>query len=323
MPEQDEALVSETDNQTADASDVASRQTTSQDGELAIDPTKKYIINQRTGKTATGSQIRDVFGEVELKRKLESENTKLKEDMKRMESQLNELKTTLDRLQIQKEVASVLKGAKKTNDDVFDWGADAEENEPAPDDLLSRIETVAEKVIEKRIGSQSYDVKSMVEKELEEKEEQRRQSEYLKQVFDTTQRETIRAFKAELPDIPDDDLNEIAEKMAVVESLKSESSIAFANGDRETGADKWRDSVALQRDIFNKLAELKEEQRRINREKERQAKLNALSLGTVGTKGKEEAFPLTLNPEKAKENIELIKKRAKEVEEQLRRLRQP
>lgn len=320
MPEDNEGLVLDEDKQTDNSSAIDGKQTTSQDSELAIDPTKKYVVNKRTGKVVTGSQIRDVFGEVELKRKLESENAKLKEDLKRLESEFNEVKSVLERLQIQQEVSKVLKGA-KSDDNIFDWGSEAEV-EPEPDDLLSRIESITEKVIDKKLNKTNYDIKSLVEQEIEDKEAKRRESEYLKQVFDTTQKETIRAFKAELPDIPDDDIAEIAEKMAVVESLKNESSLAFASGDRDTGADKWRDSIALQRDIYNKLAELREEQRRLNREKERKEKLNALSLGTV-SRSDEKTFGKTLNPETARLNIEQIKQRAKEVEQQLRRLRQP
>ena len=322
MPEQNEGQVGNEQQQT-ESSAAGTTQTASQDGDFALDPTKTYVVNKRTGKTATGSQIRDMLGEIELKRKVESENSKLKEQLDEMQSNFGNLQAQLNQLQIQKEVASAFKATRpKQAEDI--WGEEQEaQPEIDPDLVFNRINEVSEKVVESKLSKQNVDVSRMVAQELDKREQEKQQAEYLKQVHQATQKATINSFKAELPNIPDDDIKEIADKMDIIEAMKNESTMAFAQGDRDGGSEKWQDAIALQRDVYNRLAELREEHKRIDREKQREKQISDITMGAVQTRREDPKHGLTLHPNQAEKNIPEIIRNAKEIEAQLRRLRQP
>ena len=322
MPEQKEGQVADEQKQT-ESSASGTSQTASQDGDLALDLAKKYVVNPRTGKTATGSQIRDMLGEVELKRKLESENSKLKESLEEMQGQFGTLQAQLNQLQIQKEVASALKVAKPKQAEADAWGEEQETSEIDPDVVFNRINEVSEKIVNDKLSRQNIDVSRLVAQELDKKEQEKQQAEYYKQVYEASKKATINTYRAKYPDIPLEDINEIAEKMDVMEGLREESSKNLVHGDRDKGADQWVTYNSLQVDVANRLAELELEQRRLARESERKKQLSDITMGAVRTMQEEPVFAQTLHPEKARLNIQEIRRKAKEMEAQLKRLQQP
>ena len=317
-----EGLAGEKETQPSDAQGTTSPKT----GEpVKFDPNGKYVNPHNPEETISGKEVESLVNQGFMLRDTQAARDKAVVQIQQKNAEIatltqkaEEAERQTQEFQTKQIVLDALKGVditKKTGEkqqEADPWFINDSESESAlkPEDVLRRIDEVANKRLAGLKDSARDVVKEILAEEKAGEESQRRVSEFVQR----TRQVKADMLATELPDVPVSDRDTILNLQAKASELDSVARDLVAAGDMDRAEEAWAEAEGRRAELIRRSTDARLEQGKLTAQREREEEIESITRGgpeVTGQKprrrkfrwGKEAEAEAEANFQKAREMV--------------------
>jgi hypothetical protein len=292
------------------------------DGVVTLDVTKKYRSRRNPAKEVSGDELWAGFSRGQNFDKLQSEHQKLQADTASKDERIAALEAQVRTSATKEQIAQSLQelgvtgGQKPTAEpDDANWLEQPTE-EPVqldPRTTASRMEAIMKKTAKEYMESIRPELSQELTGINQQELEQRQLQEQRQQAADQVRRNKIAALRVNYPDIPEAEINDLANRITEYTGHIYSAVDNYAAKNMEQGNEALFDGEEKLLTLLQKQEELGQKQKAITAENERNAELEGLSTGTLPGEEPEEEQKSEYNWHKSQEKRESRLAKAKRI----------
>lgn len=257
---------------------------------VKFDPNAKYVNPHNPEEAISGKEVESLVNQGFMLRDTQAARDKAIAAIQQKDAEIAALKQKAEaaeqqarEFQTKQSVLEALKGvgiAKETGNKKAEtdwWSTDDSEEEPTlkPEQILRRIDDVADQRLAGLKDSARDVVKEILAEEKAGEESQRRVNEFVQR----TRQVKAETLASELPDVPVSERDTILNLQAKAAELDSAARDLVAAGDMDRAAEAWAEAEGRRAELLRRNTDARLEQNRLTAERQRREEVEALSRG--------------------------------------------